>query len=377
MIGWGKGLTLVMLVLGSMGRAVRADDFTAARQYGAGVHDFFQGRYFEAIEHFDRALAENGRDPRVYYFRGLAKRRLGWIDDARTDFLMGSQLEVALKRRDVGMALQRVQGADRLTVERFRREARALPEAMVQSVVPQPMRSIVQKPVARPPARAAVRHYAAAELPVDDSDPFREGAPGLLGRGEIEAVADQATSGVAQQATQTDASTKTADEFGDEEPFGSGVVAEAQSDADVQDPFAADDTAGTDSRPSASGAAATPARGGGANGGVLGAALRAFSRTMVPAETLSRQGEKIMEGMRGGAGGPRQPAEANRDPFAEPAAANGESAGGTSAEAEPDPFAEPVVSDTPANRSDQSTGQPQAPADDSGDPFVDDDPFKF
>jgi hypothetical protein len=381
MLGCGKSWALVVLMLGSVNWAVRADDSIIARQFGAGVHDFYQGRYFEAIEHFDQAVGADGRDARVYFFRGLAKQRLGWTDEARTDFLLGSQLEVALKRRDVGTALQRVQGPDRLILERYRREARALPEAMVRNVVPQSRASIVQRPEPRqqpeprPRARAATRHFAAANIPADASDPFREGAPGLLGRGDIEAAPDQVATD-AQQAAPAKASAEHAVDLGRGQPFGSGVVAEAESDADVQDPFGMDNAAGTTNPPAESAKSGAGAAGG---GGVLGAAWRALSRTMVPTS----------------------PPRANADPFAEPAAETDSSAATDDrAAADDDPFAEPASGDpttgganqttdpqqvddadpfvdAPTGQADPSTDPQQAPADDNADPFVDEDPFKF
>src|SRR5262245_52490733 len=93
----GQWLAIGVLWLGGLGLpAIAAEETSASRQYGAGVHAFFQGRYYDAIEYLDRAVGVDGRDPRAYLFRGLAKQRLGWTGDARDDFLLGSQLEVAL-----------------------------------------------------------------------------------------------------------------------------------------------------------------------------------------------------------------------------------------------------------------------------------------
>ena len=277
-IGWGLAAATGM-----------AADASSSRNYGVGVHEFYRGQYFEAVRHFDLALGADSQDPRIYFFRGLAKQRLGWTGDARADFLMGSQLEVALKRRDIGMALQRIQGPDRLAIEQYRREARQLPEEIVRNVIPRPVTPLVQRPSTPRPGKASKAEYAVSDLPEDSSDPFRAEAPGLLGRGELQAVAEQPVAG--QSGREADA---LRDDFG-EQPFGSGVVAEAESDNQDQDPFAlGDDEPGQAADESGAGAERTR------SGGAVGAALRAFSRTIAPAATIGQQGEKLLDNLRDG-----------------------------------------------------------------------------
>jgi hypothetical protein len=94
-----------VLVVAIWAAAARADQAEALKYYGRGVRDVHRGQYFSAIQHLDLASAHDHRDPRIYFYRGLAKLRLGWQYDAIADFQMGSQLEVALGRRDVGRAL--------------------------------------------------------------------------------------------------------------------------------------------------------------------------------------------------------------------------------------------------------------------------------
>jgi hypothetical protein len=97
----------------------------ASRLYGHGVHAYFAGNSSQAETCLSSALELNTNDPRYYYFRGLALLRMGRSEEARGDMILAAQLEAQHPGRfAVGAALERVQGADRLLLERFRREAR-------------------------------------------------------------------------------------------------------------------------------------------------------------------------------------------------------------------------------------------------------------
>jgi hypothetical protein len=111
-------------MLGSSAMAARNDD-RAAALYGRGVQAYFSGRTAKAESLLSQALAINGQDPRIYYFRGLSRLRSGREADARRDLAAGAVREAARPNRyAVGVALQRVQGSERLLLERFRRDAR-------------------------------------------------------------------------------------------------------------------------------------------------------------------------------------------------------------------------------------------------------------
>ncbi len=98
----------------------------ANRLYGQGVHAYFAGNSAQAEVCISSALELKTDDPRYYYFRALALLRMGRTAEARGDMLVGAQLESQHPNRfAVGTALERVQGADRLMLERFRRDARA------------------------------------------------------------------------------------------------------------------------------------------------------------------------------------------------------------------------------------------------------------
>ena len=96
------------------------------RLYSQGVNAYFAGRSNDAESHLSQALALDAEDPRIYYFRALSLLRLGRLDEARGDMMVGASVEAQRPQRfAVGKALERVQGGHRLTLERYRREARS------------------------------------------------------------------------------------------------------------------------------------------------------------------------------------------------------------------------------------------------------------
>ena len=96
------------------------------RLYSQGVNAYFAGRSSEAESNLSQALALETEDPRIYYFRALSLVRLGRLDEARGDMMVGANVEAQHPQRfAVGQALERVQGGHRLMLERYRREARS------------------------------------------------------------------------------------------------------------------------------------------------------------------------------------------------------------------------------------------------------------
>lgn len=91
--------------------------------YGNGVHHFFNGDYQKAIDSLTLAVGENAKDPRAYFYRGLANERLG--NSPESDFQLGARMEAAKGGRlsMVNDALERVQGYSRITIENVRGEA--------------------------------------------------------------------------------------------------------------------------------------------------------------------------------------------------------------------------------------------------------------
>jgi hypothetical protein len=96
-----------------------------ATTYGHGVHSFFAGEYQQAYDALSTAIDAGTPDPRAWYFRGLAALRMGRIEDAETDFIEGANRESAgVGSWPVARSLERVQGCDRLALERHRVRAR-------------------------------------------------------------------------------------------------------------------------------------------------------------------------------------------------------------------------------------------------------------
>ena len=96
-----------------------------AAAYGSGVHGYFAGDYDRAYEDLTNAIEAGTMDPRAYYFRGLAALRLGRSDEAEADFTAGATRESeGMGAWPVARSLERVQGPDRLRLERHRTRAR-------------------------------------------------------------------------------------------------------------------------------------------------------------------------------------------------------------------------------------------------------------
>ena len=92
---------------------------------GDGMHAYHAGQYDRAYDDLTNAIEAGTDDPRGYYFRGLAALQLGRTSEARADFTTGADRELANGGvRRVSQSLERVQGPDRLTLERYRARAR-------------------------------------------------------------------------------------------------------------------------------------------------------------------------------------------------------------------------------------------------------------
>jgi tetratricopeptide (TPR) repeat protein len=103
-----------------------AEEQLAVRQaLGGGMHAFHAGDYDRAYQELSNAIEAGSDDPRGYYFRGLAALRMGRTSEAEADFASGADREAAGgSMRRVSLALERVQGQDRMSLERYRSRAR-------------------------------------------------------------------------------------------------------------------------------------------------------------------------------------------------------------------------------------------------------------
>jgi len=127
---YGVRWCLIVLMLANAGVMAAAEfageEPVAVRTViGDGMHAFHAGDYQRAYEHFTDAIEAGTADPRSYYFRGLAALRMGRTSEAQADFTTGADRELAGGSiRRVSQSLERVQGPDRLTLERYRARAR-------------------------------------------------------------------------------------------------------------------------------------------------------------------------------------------------------------------------------------------------------------
>ena len=92
---------------------------------GGGIHAYHAGDFDRAYDDLTNAIEAGTDDARSYYFRGLAALKLGRTSEAEADFTTGADRELSNGSiRRVSQSLERVQGHDRLTLERFRSRAR-------------------------------------------------------------------------------------------------------------------------------------------------------------------------------------------------------------------------------------------------------------
>jgi tetratricopeptide (TPR) repeat protein len=103
-----------------------AQDAVLGQQYGNGVHAYFSGDSKDAYDRLTAAIEGGSKDPRAFYFRGLAYLKLGRPEEAVADFRKGAELESKDVNRfyNVGKALERVQGQARQELETYRVNAR-------------------------------------------------------------------------------------------------------------------------------------------------------------------------------------------------------------------------------------------------------------
>lgn len=118
------GLTLVPAVAPA-DQIASVESLPLAAAYGGGVHAYFAGDYARSHDELSSAIQGGIDDPRAWYFRGLAAVRLGRIDEAEADFTEGAERESrAPGMWPVSRSLERVQGPERLQLERHRIRAR-------------------------------------------------------------------------------------------------------------------------------------------------------------------------------------------------------------------------------------------------------------
>lgn len=117
----------IITTVATVGGAAAAarEEAVLAVAYGNGVHAYYAGDYHRSHEQLTAAIEGGTRDPRAFYFRGLAALKLGRLDEAEADFSSGADREAAeVGDWPVARSLERVQGEPRLQLERHRVRAR-------------------------------------------------------------------------------------------------------------------------------------------------------------------------------------------------------------------------------------------------------------
>lgn len=101
------------------------ESMSLAATYGDGVHAYFAGDYQRSYDDLSQVIEAGSADPRAYYFRGLVALKLGRLDESEADFAAGAEQEAeGTGSWPVARSLERVQGCDRLKLERHRTRAR-------------------------------------------------------------------------------------------------------------------------------------------------------------------------------------------------------------------------------------------------------------
>ena len=94
----------------------------AARLFGVGADAYFDGRYPDAVAALDDATKANPSDARAWYYLGLSRWASGDRNAAIEAFKAGGQWESrsATNSKQVGSALERVQGPARFALDAYR-----------------------------------------------------------------------------------------------------------------------------------------------------------------------------------------------------------------------------------------------------------------
>ena len=166
-----KRSLVALLVVCSVAVTCTANDLNDSMQL------YFKGDYKRARERLSKSIGEGHVDARSYYFRGLASYHLGDLAAATADFRTGAQLETRGLGKGAGQALQRIQGIERLQLEKHRRLAKLKARQRRQSTTPRP---ITRRDIRRINGAAVgltTRQRLASEVPLSEGlqpDPFTD-----------------------------------------------------------------------------------------------------------------------------------------------------------------------------------------------------------
>ncbi|MEX2359350.1 MAG: hypothetical protein WEE51_13560, partial [Pirellulaceae bacterium] len=181
---FGRHLMLLvgLLLAGwSGGAQAQSDDAVLLELYGRGVHTFHRHDFQGAHKLLSDAIDLGSRDPRAYYFRGLALMEMGRPEQAEADFQAGAQLETeSVQTYSIGQALERVQGPARLKLEVFREQVRLEHYVQRKAIERQRYEQLrrAEEDVIRQPRTAPSAPRSVPVPDTDESDPFGDATPG-------------------------------------------------------------------------------------------------------------------------------------------------------------------------------------------------------
>jgi hypothetical protein len=104
---------------GDVANSPEVNTALAAGYYLAGLDAYQSGLQQEALRQFTRAVYHDPNNPIYRYYLGLTLRRLGRYNEALAQAQAGRKLEVTHRRYNVHNALARVQGEERMWLERL------------------------------------------------------------------------------------------------------------------------------------------------------------------------------------------------------------------------------------------------------------------
>ncbi len=118
-------LSVTAVIIAASANISLAQNPVLSEVFGRGVHKYFAGDLQGAHESLTQAIEAGSEDPRAYYFRGLVNAATGRTDEAESDYRTGAQYEVNSPMAGlVGQSLRRIQGSNRLELEKVRQEVR-------------------------------------------------------------------------------------------------------------------------------------------------------------------------------------------------------------------------------------------------------------
>lgn len=165
--------------------AAAIDDKVLTSLYHEGAKAYFASDYRKAHDALTQVIEAGGKDPRAYYFRGLANARLGRTSNAQLDFTKGAEIEAQDFDTfyNVSAALERVQGPDRRVLETYRQAGRKNALAAIEKIRFEKFRRFEPSQVAPGAATTAGQPATDASAPASDpaaapaADPFAAPAP--------------------------------------------------------------------------------------------------------------------------------------------------------------------------------------------------------